>query len=129
VKPASAKAKGRALQNQVAELLREAFDLADEDVKPAIMGEQGEDIHLSAFAREKIGLSIECKNQERLNIWDALKQAEANAPDDLDPVVVFKRNRSSTYVALDFTAFVYMVQALSSLKGLAMTPSGEYVHS
>ena len=77
--PSSRKAKGRRLQNKVSELLLERHDdLEPDDIRGAIMGESGEDIKMSPLARRKIPLSIECKNQEKLNIWSALTQANEN---------------------------------------------------
>ena len=38
------------------------------------MGESGEDIQLSPAARKLIPFAFECKNQEKLNIWESLKQ-------------------------------------------------------
>ena len=92
--PKSAKAKGRALQNTIAELIRVKFNLHHDDVKPAIMGEKGVDIKLSRAAQERINLSIECKNQESVNIWKAYEQASINARHNEEPVVFLKRNRS-----------------------------------
>lgn len=102
MKPSSAKAKGRRLQNAVAEIVAERFGLDPADVKPAIMGESGVDVHLSAAAREAFPFAVECKNVERLNIWKALEQAEENAERGVTPLVIFKRNRSLIYCALAF---------------------------
>jgi len=68
------------------------------------MGETGIDIKLmSADARRLIGLAIECKNTERLNIWEALKQAEDNAEKVGEaPCVVFTRNRSRAYAVVEW---------------------------
>ena len=71
-------------------------------MKTAIMGESGEDVHLSPAARKLFPFSVEAKNQERLNIWKALEQAYANAKEGATPLVVFSRNHSKTYVALEF---------------------------
>lgn len=65
------------------------------------MGAGGVDIQLSPAAQQKFGFAVEAKNQERLNIWSALEQAEENA-DELVPLVVFKRNRSEIYCAMKF---------------------------
>ena len=103
MKPSSAKAKGRRLQDEVRKRLLSTFhELEEDDVKTAIMGESGEDIHLSPAARKLFPFSTECKCQEKLNIWKALEQADMNAKDGHTPLVVFKRNRSKTYVALEF---------------------------
>ena len=72
------------------------------------MGMSGEDIVLSPAAKKVIPYSIECKNQERLNLWGSLEQAEGNSQ-DRQPVLVFKRNRSKVYVALDFEHFLELI--------------------
>ena len=111
VKAKSAKAKGRKLQNFVVEELRKAYpELEDDDIKAQIMGVSGEDVVLSPLAKRLIGLSFECKNQERLNLWDSLSQAETNA-ENRTPVLVFKRNRSKTYAAIPFD---FLIELLSS---------------
>ncbi len=72
------------------------------------MGMSGEDIVLSPAAKRVIPYSFECKNQERLNLWGSLEQAEGNSQ-DRQPVLVFKRNRSKVYVALDFEHFLELI--------------------
>jgi hypothetical protein len=99
------KAKGRRLQNKVRELLIEKFDLHPDDIKTAVMGESGEDIRLAHSARKKFPFSVECKNQEKLNIWSSLEQAEDNS-NDYTPLLIFKRNRSKTYVTLSLEDFL-----------------------
>ena len=109
MKTSSKKGKGRRLQNYVRNTLLEAFkSLEEDDVKAAIMGESGEDIKLSPAAKRKIRYSFECKNLERLNIWQAIEQSETNC-EDRTPVVVFKRNRSKTYLTIEFNEFVKLI--------------------
>ena len=72
------------------------------------MGMSGEDIVLSPAAKRAIPYSFECKNQERLNLWGSLEQAEGNSQ-DRQPVLVFKRNRSKVYVAIDFEHFLELI--------------------
>lgn len=79
------------------------------DIKPAIMGESGVDIILSPHAKDLIPFDLEAKNQERLNIWEALKQARANAQEGRIPAVVFSRNREADYIALPFDAFLLLL--------------------
>ena len=43
----------------------------------------------------------ECKNQEKLNIWSSLEQAESNSGKHT-PLLIFKRNRTKTYAVLEF---------------------------
>ncbi len=109
MKTRSAKSKGRRLQNQVKELLLETFtELEPDDIRTAIMGETGEDIKLSPAARREIPFSFECKNQEKINIWESLNQAEENSG-DYPPVLIFKRNRSKTYAVLEIDDFIDII--------------------
>ena len=110
MKTRSAKNKGKRLQNSVRDILLETFDtLERDDIKSAIMGDSGEDIQLSPAARKLIPYSIECKNQEKLNIWSALEQAEGNKGVS-KPVLIFKRNRSKTYAVLELEDFVDLIK-------------------
>ena len=72
------------------------------------MGMSGEDIVLSPAAKRVIPYSFECKNQERLNLWSSLEQAESNC-EERPPVLVFKRNRSKIYVAIEFDHFIELI--------------------
>ena len=111
MKTRSGKAKGRRLQNKVRDVLLEHFseELEPDDIRTAIMGETGEDIKLSPAARREIPFSFECKNQEKINIWESLKQSEENSG-DYPPVLVFKRNRSKTYVVLEIEDFIDLIK-------------------
>ena len=109
MKASSKKGKGRRLQNYLKDRLYDFFpSLRNGDIKGAIMGESGEDIKLSPAAKDLIPYSFECKNQERLNIWESLSQAEDNA-DDRIPILVFKRNRTKTYAAIELEAFLNLI--------------------
>lgn len=106
----SAKSKGRRLQNLLRDLLRKSFPTLDEnDITSQIMGCRGEDIILSPLARKTIPYSFECKNKERLNIWGSLEQAEENSRSRA-PVLVFKKNRSKVYVALELDDFINLIK-------------------
>ena len=102
MKPRSAKNKGKRLQNKIRDLILEKFDILEpDDVRSITMGDSGEDILLSPAARKLFPFSVECKNQEKLNIWSSLEQAEINSDKHI-PLVVFKRNSSKTYAVLEF---------------------------
>lgn len=101
MRPQSAKAKGRRLQQYVAQKISEAFDLPETDVKSLPMGSQGEDIWLSQKARERVPFSIECKNVEKLNVAVAFNQAKANAHHG-KPMVVHTKNRGELLATLRF---------------------------
>jgi hypothetical protein len=105
MKPGSAKAKARRLQNKIAEAIRQHFNLSENDVQPAVMGETGSDIKLSDFARECFPYAIECKNTERLRLYDALDQAGRNA-NGLTPLLIFSRNRGEVYGCVKWDDFL-----------------------
>tara|TARA_B100000424_G_C22610152_1_gene340030 strand:+ start:239 stop:571 length:333 start_codon:yes stop_codon:yes gene_type:complete len=110
MKTRSAKNKGKRLQNSVRDILLETFkQLEPDDIKSTTMGESGEDIQLSPAARKLIPFAFECKNQEKLNIWSALEQAESNSEKG-KPVLVFKRNRSKTYAVLQIEDFMELIK-------------------
>ena len=97
------------LQNKVRDLILEKFQqLEPDDVRSITMGDSGEDILLSPAARRLFPFSVECKNQEKLNIWSALEQAEDNSNNHI-PLVVFKRNRSKTYAVLEFDSLLKLL--------------------
>ena len=52
--------------------------------------------------------SDDIKNQERLNLWSSIEQAESNKG-NRQPVLVFKRNRSKTYAVIDFVHFIELI--------------------
>ena len=109
MKPRSAKNKGKRLQNKVRDLILEKFNtLEEDDVRSITMGDSGEDILLSPAARRLFPFSVECKNQEKINIWEALDQAEGNSGNHI-PLVIFKRNRSKTYAVLEFEELLQLL--------------------
>ena len=111
MKTQSAKAKGRKLQKWMRELLIEKLDIHPEDIESRSMGAGGEDLIMARAAREKFPLSVECKNQEKVNVWESYKQAEDNSKDN-EPVVVIKRNNSKPLVLVDAEYFVSMFKKL-----------------
>ncbi len=105
MKTQSKKSKGRRLQKWVREQLIEKLDIHEEDIESRSMGAGGEDLIMARAAREKFPYSVECKNQERLNLWEAYSQAEANCGDH-QPVVFIKRNNQKPLVVVDAEYFV-----------------------
>ena len=101
----SAKAKGRRLQQWVRDKLIEALDIHSEDIESRSMGAGGEDLIMARAARLKFPHSIECKNVEKLNIWDAYEQASANSG-DYEPLVVIKKNGKKPLAVVDAEYFI-----------------------
>tara|TARA_R110000803_G_scaffold121315_1_gene189428 strand:+ start:2056 stop:2481 length:426 start_codon:yes stop_codon:yes gene_type:complete len=108
MKPSSAKAKGRFLQKWFANLLIETLNLNPLDIESRPMGSHGEDVIMGTESRAKFPLSIECKNQEAVNVWKSYLQAQTNAPEGFEPCLVIKRNRSKPLVVVDAEYFVEM---------------------
>lgn len=106
MRPQSAKSKGRRFQQKVRDaLLERRSDLEPDDIRSTSMGAGGEDILFSPAARRVYPLSIECKCVEKLNIWDAIKQAKDNAG-KYTPAVAFSRNNEDTWVAVPLEYFL-----------------------
>ena len=105
VKTQSAKAKGRRLQQWVRNLLIEELEVHPEDVESRSMGAGGEDLIMARAARQKFPYSIECKNQEAVNVWKSYEQATENSG-DYEPLLVIKRNNSKPLVVVDAEYFV-----------------------
>ena len=110
MKTRSAKNKGKRLQNKVRDLILEKFQqLEEDDVRSTTMGDSGEDVLLSPAARKLFPFSVECKNQEKLNIWSALEQTENNSNNHV-PLLIFKRNRTKTYAVLELKDFIRLIK-------------------
>ena len=105
MKTQSAKAKGRRLQQWFRDLLIEKLDVHPEDIESRSMGAGGEDLIMARAARKKFPYSIECKNQENVNVWKAYDQAKENS-NDYEPIVVLKRNNTKPLVLVDADYFV-----------------------
>ena len=105
MKTQSAKAKGRRFQQWVRDKLIEQLGVHPEDVESRSMGAGGEDLIMARAAGEKFPYSIECKNQESINIWKSYEQAKDNSG-DYEPIVVIKRNNTKPLVLVDADYFV-----------------------
>ena len=113
MKTSSAKAKGRRLQQKFMQLLIEKLEIDPEDIESRSMGAGGEDLIMSKAARTKFPFSVECKNQERLNVWSAWEQANDNKG-IYDPLVVIKKNGVDPLVVLDAKVFMEYVKEFNN---------------
>ena len=105
MKPQSAKSKGRKFQQWVRDLLIEKLDIHPEDIESRSMGAAGEDIMMARSARNLFPFSIECKNQQSVNIWKSYEQAKENSG-NYEPIVFLKRNNIKPLVLVDAEYFV-----------------------
>ena len=105
MKTQSAKAKGRRFQQWVRDKLVESLGIHPEDIESRSMGAGGEDLIMARAAREKFPYSVECKNQEKMNVWESYSQATDNSG-DYEPVVFLKKNNHKPLVLVDADYFV-----------------------
>lgn len=108
LKPGSAKAKGRALQNYVRDVIHRLSGLDVHDVRGTPMGVTGEDVWLSTHARTMFPITIECKNHKRMGVYKFYHQARRHQP-DFEPVVVIKQDYDNPLVLVDADFFFTML--------------------
>lgn len=111
MKSSSSKAKGRRVVQELKAAILEAFpQLQPDDIQLVPTSVGGEDLKLSPSARACWPYSTECKCQEKLNVWAALKQAEGNARWPYPYNVVFRRNRTELHVVLRLKDFLGLLK-------------------
>lgn len=94
------RAKGARFERTLAKMIREYGYEAERGCQHS-GGKDSPDVKTSMK-----GIHIEAKNVEHLNVWGALEQSQRDAGEDEVPVVMFKRNRSKTYVCMPFEDFM-----------------------
>ena len=105
MKTSSAKAKGRKLQQWVVNKLLDIWEeLEEDDLRSNPMSCAGEDIIQSPLARAKLGISIEAKNMEKVNVWKSMEQCKTNSGGH-EPVLVIKKNHHKPLVVVDADYF------------------------
>lgn len=111
IKTSSRKAKGRALQQYVRDLILARHpSLEPDDVKSTPMGSNGEDVQLSPAARKLLPVSIECKSRASWAVTGPYRQAKNNAPKGTEPVLVIKANREKPLAVVDAEYFFQHIQ-------------------
>ena len=109
MKIASAKAKGRNLQQKVATKLLAAFPhLGEGDVRSCSMSSGGEDVQLSPAARAVIPHQIECKKHAKHAVYTFYDQAGTHGK--YQPLVVIEADRRKPLAIVDFDYFVELLK-------------------
>lgn len=99
------------LQKLVRDAVLRTFDsLTEDDVRSTGMGQSGVDVQLSTAAKALFPYSVECKNKERMSVFDEWKQTVANVQPDTKPILVIKRNRADPLVVLKLDDFMELVK-------------------
>lgn len=103
----SAKAKGRQLQQLVADRIRKAFPfLTHDDCFSNPMSRGGEDVVMTNTTRDVFPFSVECKRFAKFAMYKIMSQAEYNAPPGTEPIVVIRGDHEKALVVMDFEAFM-----------------------
>ena len=114
MKTSSCKAKGRKFQQQVRDAVLATFpELQEDDVRSTPMGCTGSDLMLSPKAKSVFNYDVECKNQEKISIWECLKQLDSRSEgrvNDMKSILFFTRNRNEAYVCLKMKDFFEIIQ-------------------
>jgi hypothetical protein len=84
----------------------------DECIRSREMGQSGTDVCLidGSIAAEMFPFSIECKNTEKWNIPEYIKQAKQNQKEGTDWMLVVKRNNAEPVIIMDADAFMDFYQ-------------------
>lgn len=113
--PASAKQKGRLLQQKIRDLILELFPhLEADDVRSTSMGAGGEDVTLSPMARRAIPFQIECKSKARSQVHTYYAQAKSHGHHE--PLVIVKQDRKETLAILDAEVFFKLLKEISEIR-------------
>jgi len=111
IRPQSAKAKGRKLQQAVRDSILDSFPtLEADDVRSTSMGAGGADVQLSPAARKLFPYSVECKNLAKIAVFNYYEQSRTNAG-NYEPLVVIKQNRSKPLAVVDLDHFMNLVRS------------------
>jgi hypothetical protein len=125
MKPQSAKAKGRLLQQAVCQLILDTQpSLLEDDVRSTSMGAGGVDVQLSPAAQKLVPYAIECKSLARSAVYKDYQQASAHSnklADDTkrpvqEPLLVLKVNRQPPLVIMDAAHFFTLIGKTSDDK-------------
>ena len=112
MRPSSAKAKGRKLQQVVRDAVLNCFPfLTDKDVKSTTMGESGIDVQLSEAARKLFPWAVECKNYSKIAVYAWWEQAtKAAESEKLAPLLVIKANLKEPLACLRLEDFMKLTR-------------------
>ena len=69
-------------------------------------GSSGEDLIMGVQTKKIFPYSIECKNQEAVNVWKAYEQCSSNTSPNVESLVIIKRNKSKPLALVDAEYFI-----------------------
>jgi len=111
MKPQSAKAKGRLLQQWVRDkVLYWNPELSKDDVRSTSMGAGGEDVQLSSSARRMFPYQTECKSKAQYSVYKDYQQATEHG--ECEPLLIIKANNKNPLAIVDAEHFISLVRTL-----------------
>jgi len=108
IKRASAKAKGRSLQQWTCQKISELLNIPwgkDELIASREASQTGTDIRLIGEAKKLFPFSVECKWQESWSLRPWIDQAKSNQDAGTDWLLVIKKNRIDPIIVMDANKF------------------------
>ena len=116
IKHASAKGKGRELQDRVCQMVSDLTGIPwgredDDLIQPRPGAQKGVDIILHGEALEQFPFSVECKSRESWGLPGFIRQARKNQKDGTDWLLVLKRKEfKKPIVVMDETTFFNLLK-------------------
>ena len=110
---ASAKAKGRSLQQWTCQKISELLNLPwgkDEFIASREASQTGTDIRLIGKAKTSFPYSVECKWQETWSLPAWVEQAKSNQAKGTDWLLVIKKNHMHPLIVMDAERFFELLK-------------------
>jgi hypothetical protein len=106
IKPAGRRQKGGRLERKVAELLRQS----GLDVKAKRSFQSGAQWAWKSDIYTDLEFALECKNQEKVKIWDFWEQAESQRKPFKDPVLMITSNYRPILAVMKIEDWINLVK-------------------
>lgn len=107
----AAKAKGKRLCKESLEMILSIYPELKGHIYIPSACCPGEDLFLSAIARQKLPFAFEMKNCEKAKPWEWIEQAKTHSHDGRCPVVVFSRNHEKEpYAIISFRDLLGLIK-------------------
>ncbi len=110
---ASARSKGRTLQQWVCQKISELTELPwgkDEVIASREASQSGTDVRLVGEVKKQFPFSVECKWQESWSIPAWIEQAKSNQEPGMDWLLVVKKSRTKPIIVMDAERFFNLLK-------------------
>ena len=120
MKPQSAKAKGRTLQQWICKKISEFTGFPcgkDCPIESRPMGQSGVDVRLEEDVLKVLPISVESKNQEKWSLLTWIEQAKKNRKPSTYWMLVVKKNRIKPIIIMDAEEFFELLKYVEDKHG------------